>query len=155
MTDRCFYFGCWNEPGHWLYIPGGRKWYSPERELEYCHGADGERLHIDASLAPRMHGNGAIWWVAKAKDKWHRDVEGMNSRECPQGQFLLHYLTNGFTAIQWWDRCQGDKRGACNSTILREGEHTSAGMLAALAESFPHVLDNLKRAGVELVEVTP
>ena len=26
--------------------------------------------------------------------------------ECPQGQFLLHHLPNGFTAIAWWDRTQ-------------------------------------------------
>jgi hypothetical protein len=76
----------------------------------------------------------------------------VQSEEYQQGQFLRHELL-GFTALQWFDRCQGDIRGACNSTILLEGVHTSEEMLAALAEHFPHVLENLKRAGVELVEV--
>jgi hypothetical protein len=82
-----------------------------------------------------------------------RQLIGYDSGELPQGQFLRHDLDTGFTAIQWWDRCQGDDRGACNSTILLEGKHASAEMLAALADHFPHVLENLRKAGVELVEV--
>jgi len=80
--------------------------------------------------------------------------EYVRADEYPQGQFLRHELDNGFTVLQWWDRCQGDSRGACNSTILLEGKHTTEELLAALAEHFPHVLENLKRAGVELVEVS-
>jgi hypothetical protein len=84
-----------------------------------------------------------------------RDESGIlnYSGECPQGQFLRHVLPNGFTAIQWWDRCQGDGRGACNSTVLLEGTHTTPEMLEALYAHFPHVAENLKRAGVQLVEV--
>ncbi len=76
-----------------------------------------------------------------------------DSTEFPQGQFLLHYLDTGYTAIQWWDRCQGDTRGACNSTVLLEGRHTAHEMLAALVKHLPHVLDNLTKAGIALVEV--
>jgi hypothetical protein len=58
------------------------------------------------------------------------------TEECPQGQFLRHVLDSGYTAISWWDRTQYDKRGAINSTILLEGEHTSDEVLAAGREHF-------------------
>jgi hypothetical protein len=78
-----------------------------------------------------------------------------DSSEYPQGQFLVHHLDSGYTAMAWWDRCQGDTRGACNSTILLEGRHTAEEMLAALQKHFPHVLANLEKHGVKLVEVNP
>jgi hypothetical protein len=62
-------------------------------------------------------------------------------------------LDTGYTAISWWDRNQGDTRGACNSTVLLEGTHTADEMVAALREHFPHVAANLAKAGIELVEV--
>jgi len=81
-----------------------------------------------------------------------RSSIGYRAQECPQGQFLLHVLDNGFTAIQWWDRCQGDTRGACNSTVLLEGQHTAEEVLAAAREHFPHVLENLERGGPPIPE---
>ena len=56
--------------------------------------------------------------------------------------------------MQWWDGNQGDTRSNCNSTILVKGEHTAEEMLAALHEHFPHVAQNLEKAGVKLVDVT-
>lgn len=82
-----------------------------------------------------------------------RAARGIGGQPSNGGQSLLHHLDTGFTAIQWWDRCQGDTRGACNSTVLLEGKHTAEEMLAALREHFPHVLANLEKAGVKLVEV--
>jgi len=104
--------------------------------------AEADRLEcaLDSKFAPQRDRGGPITFGERWLD------------ECPQGQFLRHQLL-GYTLIQWWDRCQGDKRGACNSTVLLEGEHTTEEMLAALALHFQHVLENLKRAGVELVEV--
>lgn len=75
------------------------------------------------------------------------------SEEYPQGRFLIHYLDNGYTAMQWWDRNQGDTRPNCNSTILLKGTHTVEVMLAALHEYFPTVEENLIKASVELVHV--
>ncbi len=152
MSDRCFYFGCWGTPGHYLFTPGVRSRDHDSRRIEYY--ATG--LHLDGTLAPRRlreyYGGGICW---TGQDQQQRSQLQSNSSECPQGQFLLHHLANGFTAISWWDRNQGDTRSACNSTILLEGEHTTAEMLAALALHFPHVLENLKKAGVELVEAAP
>ena len=96
-----------------------------------------------------------ITYVGAASDQRSRDNARWGARECDQGLFLLHVLDNGFTAIQWWDRNQGDTRGACNSTILLEGVHTSAEMvLAAGKATFPHVFENLAKAKIELREVT-
>jgi hypothetical protein len=156
-AQRCLFFGCWNTPGHFLVRAGARRLSEEDYKLEYY----GDRRHLDGTLAPRRmsskygrRGGELVWTGATATTEEGRRI-GYDSEECPQGQFLRHYLSTGFTAIQWWDRCQGDKRGACNSTILLEGDHTSEEMLAALATHFPHVLENLKKAGVELVEVVP
>lgn len=167
MADRCFYFGCWNESGHYLFGPGGDSGNSrtyAERDRLCQYGAD--RVHIDGTLAPRRIKRGTheicritgktwgdVVWQGMGATREHRDRIGYDSEECPQGEFLLHKLSTGFTVIQWWDRCQGDRRGACNSTVMLEGNHTSVEMVEALATHFPHVLANLTKAGVKLVEV--
>lgn len=147
---KCFYFGCWNSPGHYMFGANGR---SPSREfdrLDYY----GDDVHLDGTLAPRTYKRtGLIVWQGQAKTKEARNRIEYDAEECPQGQFLLHVLDSGYTAIQWWDRTQGDTRGACNSTILLEGTHTVEEMIAALHEHFPHVAANLAKAGIALVEV--
>lgn len=154
MND-VFYFGCWNEPGHFLYATSGAKYWRSDG-IDHYVSALGERRHIDGSLAPRKVARsrggdrtGAIVFDGMLK----KDVSYDYSVECPEGQFLRHELSNGFTAIAWWDRNQGDRRGACNSALLARGVHTSEQMLALLAKHFPSVLGNLKKAGIELVEV--
>jgi len=77
-----------------------------------------------------------------------RDAGGIyGDNELPQGCFVRHSLSNGFTAIQWFDRCQGDTRSGCNSTILLRGDHPSETLLKVLADDFPTVLENIKRGG--------
>jgi hypothetical protein len=146
---KCFYFGCWNQAGHFLFLPGGRS--AREERLEMYGGA--QHIHLDGSLAPRITRDGAIIWKGAGQTREIRDRLDYSSEEAPQGQYLLHVLDTGYTAIQWWDRCQGDTRGACNSTVLLEGTHTADEMIAALHEHFPHVAANLAKAGVELIEV--
>ncbi len=162
MTDDkpiCFYFGCWGSPGHGLHAPGGRSAFDAlERDhrahdaIEY-YGKGDCRHHLDATLAPLKHQyTGKLCWNGQDDKDGSKHIR-YRSEEYPQGQFLIHHLDNGYTAMQWWDRNQGDKRGACNSTILLKGEHGGGEMLRALYEHFPHVAENLKKAGVELVEV--
>lgn len=91
--------------------------------------------------------------MGQGKTPEERQTIDSCSVEEEQGRYLHHHLDDGFTALAWWDRCQGDRRGASSSTILLEGKHDAAAMLEALAQHFPHVLANLKRHGVELVEV--
>jgi hypothetical protein len=135
-----------------MHLPDGTKNY---RHPAGYFGAD--RVSLDGTLAPRkLHAryDGGLRWVGEGKTRKERlDIE-YSTGECPQGQFLLHVLDNGYTAIQWWDRCQGDQRYGCSSTVLLEGAHTAEEMLAALREHFPHVLANLDRAGIKLVEVS-
>lgn len=148
---KCFYFGCWNEAGHFLFLPGGRSARGDHRLETYNGGA-----HLDGTLAPRVSNRTrAIVWQGMGDTQEARLRIGYDSQEAPQGQFLLHVLDTGYTAIQWWDRNQGDRRGACNSTVLLEGTHTAEEMIAALHEHFPHVAANLANAGIELVEVKP
>lgn len=149
MADRCFYFGCLNQAGHYMHGAGAGSWSERERFSYF-----GDHVHIDGSLAPRKD-HGQLVWSGKGATLRERQGISWRSEEFPQGQFLRHDLDIGFTAIQWWDRTQGDTRSACNSTILLEGKHTSEEMIAALKEHFPHVLENLTKAGVQLVEVFP
>lgn len=151
---RILFFGCWNQAEHFMWSPGGGSSRHTDA-IEYF----GDRIHLDGTLAPRKwkssyYGVG-LCWQAQGETQEKRQRIGYNSEEYPEGQFLRHVLSNGFTAIQWWDRHQGDSRGACNSTVLVEGDRTTEEMLAALAEHFPHVLGNLTRAGISLVEVKP
>jgi len=148
MGDRCFYFGCWgNTAGHYMRGPGD---FRARERVSYF----GNHMHIDGSLAPRSD-HGRIVWAAQGVTREERSRLSWETKECDQGVFLLHNLDTGFTAVQWWDRTQGDTRGGCNSTVLLEGNHTAEEMLAALAEHWPEVLANLEKAGVKLVDVTP
>lgn len=144
---RCYFFGCWNSPGHYMHGPCD----SRERHLlEYCDNA--HAIHLDGNLATRSGRGVRLQWGAQFRERDQRRATN-DGAEYPQGHFLRHDLETGFTAIQWWDRCQGDTRGACNSTILLEGVHTTAEMLSALETNFPHVLANLEKYGVHLVEI--
>lgn len=151
--SACLFFGYQPHGGHVLQVPGGGSaWREVGEAPNYYGGA--ERIHLDGTLAPKKYRRtGALCWEGQGRTRETRQRLHYDSDEYPQGQFLRHVLDNGYTAIAWWDRTQGDGRGACNSTVLLKGEHTTVEMLAALAQHFPHVLENLKRAGVELVEV--
>lgn len=145
-NDEFLYFGVWNQPGHYMHLPGGRtRHYHPaEHHASY---------HIDGSLAPRETTPGTITFVSAARGTVERQRIQYCSEELPQGAFLLHKLDNGYTAIQWWDRSQGDRRGASNSTFLWRGDHSAEEMVAALAVQFPSVMRNLQSAAIELYEV--
>lgn len=152
MSVEVYFFGVWDQPGHFLRGPGGRfaRDDSPIVYFEGVDRSDGEprrgRRHLDGSLAPRRsRRSGIVSCSAAGLDPYASD-------ECPQGEFLRHDLSNGFTAIQWWDRTQGDGRGACNSTVLARGKFTSEEMLAMFAEHFPSRKARLDAAGVALVE---
>lgn len=155
MSAEVYYFGVWDECGHFLRKPGG-VFVLDEEPIVYFEGVvrgDGEpklgRRHLDGSLAPRKsRRSGTVSCEAAGLERYASD-------ECPEGQFLRHDLSNGFTAIQWWDRAQGDKRGACNSTVLARGKFTSEEMLAIFAEQFSSRKARLEAAGVSLVEVRP
>lgn len=144
----CLYFGCWKEPGHILIGLDGRAVSSRHPAVRFVVGD--KTIHIDGSLAPRQVRGYPVCWKAICER-----ARAHYCGEAPQGQFLRHELPNGYTAIQWWDRQQGDTRPGSNSTILLEGIHDSAELIAALDAFFPNVRANLVRGGVQLVEVFP
>lgn len=169
---RCYFYGCWNQAGHFMHAsphnqPRPVRTVEESRarfRLEYFQGSDGALVHLDGSLAPRdeleyrrghheRQRTGRLTWFGRGVSPEARQRIQRESAECPMGQYLRHRLSTGFTAIQWWDRTQGDERGACNSTILLDGDNAAEDMVAALEVHFPHVLANLTKAGVRLVEV--
>lgn len=143
-APRAYYFGCWQQPGHHLYHVGGRAVHSHDGVP--FDPSDNARW-LDGGLAPRCVGSS----IGRPCCAFLGGVR-IQSTEAPQGRFLLHWI-RGYTLIAWWDRTQGDDRGACNSVFIVEGEHTAAEMLALWPELFPLQAANLKRAGIELREV--
>jgi hypothetical protein len=159
-TAKCFYFGSLKGDGHCLYAPDGRKFWN---DLLLQIG----EAHIDGALAPRRVRIGSrsyykredpssvVCWTLQGETREDRDRLEHDSAECPQGQFLLHALHNGFTAVAWWDQCQGDTRPGSNSVILLRDIHTRAETAIAVGkEHFPQVFENLERKSVKLVDVT-
>ncbi len=150
---RCFFFGVGPGGGHhvhgpeYSFVP-----YAVAEQVSHYHSV--EQRHLDGTLAPRKtERGGSTFFAGDGKFSRRDDPREYRSYELPQGQYLHHHLSNGFSAVQWWDRVQGDKRGACNSTILLEGKHDAETVLAAGRKHFPKVFENLKAAGIELVEV--
>lgn len=144
---RVYFFGCWKgEAGHHLNHPKGSTIPTEIRTSVSFYGATHPRRHIDGTLAPRRHTSSKriIWTGMDSKEEYR-------SEECEQGLFLVHHLDNGFTAMAWWDRTQGDTRPGSNSVVLIEGKHDADDCIAALIENFPDVLRNLTKAGVKLV----
>lgn len=89
------YFGCWDQPGHYLHSPGGATVRHKERE----------RLEVpwdDALMDTGLLKNGKradspdgrVWWTAGGLTFWY--------------------------AFFWWDRSV-DTRGACNSGFYVRG----------------------------------
>lgn len=155
MSDRCYYFGYRAGSGFCLQAPGDQQLTSEERHLQYFV-VKGEMIHLDGALAPkRMARTREIVWEGKGKNEHERTRIQYNSTEMRQGLFLRHELSTGFTAISWWDRCQGDSRGNCSGTLLLEGKRTSRELIEALKRHFPKVVENMTKAGVQLIEVQP
>jgi hypothetical protein len=145
VSDVLF-FGCRDQPGHSLWGPG---WASVSR-----HSAWGLGWDLDGDYAPRRSRDGRLVFTAPYSDVGVKQRVRFDTVECPQGQYLLHVLGEPghpcWTVASWWDRCQGDERGGCSSTVLLEGVHSFEEVLQSLLEHFPSVLANLARRGVEL-----
>lgn len=148
-----YFFGVLVGIGHHMYGFGREPVYAFDRKFH----ADGGP-HLDGNYAPRQGTRhdvrGRLVWSGQGATTEERRRISSDSEERPQGEYLLH-RRGGFTLMAWWDRCQGDERGGCNSVFLLEGEHDGAAMRLALERYFPRVLDNLRRAGVALREASP
>jgi hypothetical protein len=93
LGKAALYFGCWDQPGHFLHDPeGGHVWHPPsdfpwtERHMDSGLLANGE-IKDDPT--------GRVYWTCGGdKAFWY--------------------------AFYWWDR-SGDRRGACNSGFYVRG----------------------------------
>ena len=156
---KAFFFGCWNEPGHFWYMPGGALVATKDEPPIAC---------IDGGWAPRRWKSGLtmyrnlvhhppICWIAEGSRPDDRRQIHHDTEEWPQGTFLLHRFSGDLTLISWWDRCQGDTRGHCNSNfvLVDDGKPSAGRMIAELVAAFPHVYQNLMTHNVQLVEARP
>lgn len=152
---KAFFFGCWNTAGHGLWVPGRMQsaWAAGFKEEDRVL-VKVFKGHVDGGLAPKWSGTKeTITFMANwdRESDEHRRVE-YRLEEMPQGFFMIHH-TNGYTYMSWWDRNQGDTRGACNSTFILEGTHDAPKMFDELVVHFPHVVENLRKANVSLRQV--
>jgi len=114
-----YYFGCWNQAGHYLHEPSGKT----------IHAAgpftDGS---LDGTFPPHIHKPGGGY------------------REILEDETIasLAYW-RGWTVLAMWDRSV-DKRGGCNAAFVAEGEHTHAEMWALARQNYPQIVARLKAA---------
>lgn len=159
---RAWWHGCWLRPGHYLFDRNGRS----DSGMEPCPLGRGvfEVGWLDGSLAPRRVRAGARPPLEPLSGgvvyrRMGRNVATLRqslercSDEAPQGEFLLHAI-GGCTIAAWWDRTQGDERGACNSCLILENPPGSGwcakDLLALFPRLFPVQAARLASAGVQL-----
>lgn len=159
VSEHAVFFGYRRSAGHELFLPDGRSTWEADKTLARLeYGPNGR--HVDGSYAPRrgtrspVRGIEVCWAGQGATKEAHNEI-AYASEEHEQGKFLRHVNHHGYTLISWWDRTQGDGRGACNSNFYLLGEHASDVMLKAFRAHFPRLAAKLADAGVELVEVFP
>lgn len=155
-TPRAYYFGYRKHAGHELQHTNGRA-VRPEDGVPF--DPFDRDFWLDGAYAPKRAAwarfgmeAGRVFFVMQGASEDDRRALRHHGDELPQGEFLLHRI-RGHTLMAWWDRTQGDARGACNSVFIVEGDHTSEEMLALWPQRFPLQAANLERAGVKLIEV--
>lgn len=99
-----YYFGCWEESGHYLWRAEGR---SARRE--------------ESKVLPWSQLDGTLPPADRRPMRREGDYPEVD-REAPQGHAALHHK-GGWTAIAFWDRSV-DRRPGSSSTFLIRGIHT-------------------------------
>jgi hypothetical protein len=107
---RVFFFGCWDQAGHFMFGPGGRHVRDERRATPW-------ESH-DAVLCPGY-------------------VGPYDNGPQVEGEAGLHHK-DGWTALCFWDRSI-DGRGGCNSGFYAEGTYGAAAMIEIAREHFPTV----------------
>lgn len=108
------YFGCWGEPGHYLYD-------CEHRMIVRQEAAIWRSRNLDAGYCP----NAAVdsFWIAHGPQI--------------EGEALLHHV-DGWTVLAFWDR-SGDRRSGSNSAFLMRGEHTFEDVVNMSKFYFPEI----------------
>ncbi len=125
-APRMFYFGPWDQAGHYLHDEHGVTVYRKERlgsfpwdEYSGDHGIDGQ-------LQPGCYKRDGHWCKGKETE----------------GEALIHHKA-GWTALSFWDRSV-DTRGACNSTYFAEGTFSFDEMIAMAKTRFAYRWNKMK-----------
>ncbi len=151
-----FFHGCWNEPGHFWWTRGGHHLddrLAPSVFARWIDGGYAPRVWRAGYFNSRsLVKNPAVCFVMEVENEDDRRRIMYDATEHEQGRFLIHHKGD-HTLMSWWDRTQGDTRGACNSSLVVTGTHDSLAMYDFLLQNFPRVAANLVAKGVALVEV--
>ncbi len=115
MSDILF-FGAWDRPGHYYWLPGRRS--AETSRLLPASLAGGK---IDGRLAPQK-----------------REPRYPNRLLETEGEAAVHHI-EGWTVVAWWDRSV-DRRGMSNSALLMRGTHTMSAVFLEAADKFPELL---------------
>ena len=121
MEPRMFYFGPWDQAGHYLHGENGRSIrQGPEirGSFPWNEWSSEEGIGIDCQLQLGCF---------KQDGHWRHGAE-------PEGKALIHHK-DGWTALSFWDRSI-DTRGACNSTYFAEGTFIFEEMVAMAKARF-------------------
>jgi hypothetical protein len=112
---KVFYFGCYDDKGH------------------YALAADGLGLRYSAEERDFVKNN-----------PWSYKIDGGLCRSWPQteGEALIHHK-DGWTALSFWDRSI-DSRPGSNSNFLAEGTYTFAEMVEIATKNFPSIMKRFK-----------
>lgn len=110
------YFGCWQETGHYPWLPGMIRGWEAQEQLPW--------KWLDGTLPPVLT----------------RSRSGV-VQEVPQGHAALHWKA-GWTALAFWDRSV-DKRGGSNSVFCIRGTHSFGDAVRIARDAFPQVWERL------------
>lgn len=125
---ECYYFGCIERAGHFLWRRQGRGRPATAHDVE-----DSIQFAVLAAPLDAAGVGGLCWNSPKSKQDGYSRYE----RDETEGRALLTQR-NGWTAIAFWDRSV-DRRGACNSAFIVKGELTFAQVVRIARHRWPEV----------------
>lgn len=123
---RAYYFGCWREPGHYLWLPGTGGY--PHK----AGRAEGELL------GSRSHSHDPKPGIIP----WGYSLDGgllTGSRYYTEGVARVAQR-DGWTALSFWDQSV-DSRPGSSSTFVFDALLTPEEALAAAREAFPPIFE--------------
>lgn len=121
-SERFYYFGCIDQPGHYMHSSPAPRDIEERREVSHF-----------------VHSN-----------PWGYDIDGGLCPKGPEveGRAIVRHK-DGWTALSFWDRSV-DRRGKCNSNFLAVGDLTFDQMVELAKRHFPHVVERFSFPIVEV-----
>lgn len=127
---ECYYFGCWDRVGHFLFA------------------ADGRRIHCFAGVGILPCG------LPKDFPVRAETLDGglLGYEEQVEGRTVVTHI-RGWTILSFWDRSV-DERPGCNSNFVMRGNLSFADALDAARTTFPKVIRRFAFPIVEWNEIS-